>query len=297
MQAKKPTKITIAGKINDYNFQICKTAALYLDRTLEPGIVEVTILEFFETQWEQYMKILKREKKGKFYIHKGSYIIFINDDEYIGLADAFKQWSLINYRYTDLSRIQVYKTRALLAMKKAINETPGSKFVFMDVRIGEDIYQKVIFELFESLSPKTCENFRRLCAGNYTNKQGEKIGYRYNWIHRVYKGAFAQGGDMKGKEGSKSVFDGEFPDESFDLKHDKEGLLGMCKSEGRKHSNECQFYVTLSAPLTYLDGKYCVFGRVISGMRVFRTMERISTPQQNTDEKIQIIDCGEYSVK
>ena len=129
----------------------------------------------------------------------------------------------------------IYKQRAVLAMKKKVNDAPGSSFVFMDIWIGEDRPEKVIFELFEDLAPKTCENFKRLCSGTFTGK--EKIGYRYNWIHRIYKGAFIQGGDLGIKDSSMSIFDGEFPDESFERKHDEEGLLGMCKSAGKKHSN------------------------------------------------------------
>ena len=185
------------------------------------------------------MRDLKKAKKGKFYTHKGSYIVFINDDEYLGVADQFMSWALINYRYQDFTRIMIYKQRAVMTMKKRINDAPGSSFVFMDIRIGEDKPDRVIFELFEDLAPKTCENFKRLCSKTFTNKEGEKIGYRYNWIHRIYKGAFVQGGDLTSCKGAKSVFDGEFPDESFERKHDEEGLLGMCKSAGKKHSNEC----------------------------------------------------------
>ena len=62
------------------------------------------------------------------------------------------------------------------------------------------------------------------------------------------------------KKGARSIFDGEFPDESFEVKHCVDGLLGMCKSDDKKHSSECQFYVTLNSPLSYLDGKSCIFG-------------------------------------
>ncbi len=151
--------------------------------------------------------------------------------------------------------------------------------------------------MFQDIAPNTSENFKRLCNGTYTNKQGEKIGYRYSHFHRIYKGAFVQGGDFGAKKGAKSVYDGPFPDESFDMKHDEDGLVGMCKQEGQKHTNECQFYVTLNAPLTYLDGKYVIFGRVISGMRVFRMMGKLGTPQQEARERIQIMDCGEYFIK
>jgi len=49
----------------------------------------------------------------------------------------------------------------------------------------------------------------------------------------------------------------------------------MCKRKAYAHSNECQFYVTTAAPLSFLDAKYVVFGRVISGMRAFKIMQKI----------------------
>jgi len=76
---------------------------------------------------------------------------------------------------------------------------------------------------------------------------------------------YIQGGDLH-KNGAKqaaSVYEGEFADESFHVKHTEVGLIGMCKRKGYSHSNEYQFYVTTAAPLTFLDNKYVVFGRVI----------------------------------
>jgi len=43
----------------------------------------------------------------------------------------------------------------------------------------------------------------------------------------------------------------------------------MCKRNGIPDTNECQFYVTMEAPLYFLDGQTVIFGRVIEGFRVF----------------------------
>ena len=66
-----------------------------------------------------------------------------------------------------------------------------------------------------------------------------------------------------------SIYNGEFADESFSVRHTEPGLIGMCKRNGIPDTNECQFYVTLDAPLSFLDGQTCIFGRVIEGFRVF----------------------------
>lgn len=41
------------------------------------------------------------------------------------------------------------------------------------------------------------------------------------------------------KEHGASLFEGEFADESFHIKHTEVGLVGMCKRKGYAHSNEC----------------------------------------------------------
>ena len=63
-------------------------------------------------------------------------MIYVNDFEYIGKVDEFMKWMLFNFRFLQTSTL-IYKKRAMFAMKKAINSTPGSQFVFMDIRIGE----------------------------------------------------------------------------------------------------------------------------------------------------------------
>lgn len=75
-------------------------------------------------------------------------------------------------------------------------------------------------------------------------------------------------------EDQASIFEGEFADESFHLKHTELGLVGMCKKKGYKHTNESQFYVTTTSPLSFLDNKYVVFGRVISGMRALKLIDK-----------------------
>lgn len=37
--------------------------------------------------------------------------------------------------------------------------------VYMDIQIGASAAGRIIFELFNDLTPKTAENFRGLCTG------------------------------------------------------------------------------------------------------------------------------------
>jgi len=91
---------------------------------------------------------------------------------------------------------------------------------------------------------------------------------------------FIQGGRIVGRE--TSIFGGEFADESFQVKHTEIGLLGMCKRNGIKHTNNMQFYITTGAPLSFLDNENVVFGRVISGMHFIESIEKLETVNEKS---------------
>ena len=133
----------------------------------------------------------------------------------------------------------------------------------------------MIVELFHAVAPLTCDNFLYLCS-LVKRGQDDTIGYAGSEVHRVVKGMFIQMGKIKTKnEELKTTKTGaELHDESFQIKHTEVGLLGMCKRNGLKHTNESQFYITTGAPLTYLDGQNVVFGRVVQGMQTIRLIEQ-----------------------
>lgn len=99
-----------------------------------------------------------------------------------------------------------------------------------------------------------------------------------------------------GLENGASVYGGEFADESFHIKHTEVGLVGMCKRKGFAHSNECQFYITTTAPLSFMDTKYVIFGRVISGMRAFKLMQKIELVNEKPAQSVKIVATGEYKI-
>lgn len=108
---------------------------------------------------------------------------------------------------------------------------------------------------------------------------------------------YVQGGDLGdlGVEDKASIYDGDFADENFDVKHTEIGLIGMCKKRGFKHTNESQFYVTTGAPLSFMDGKYVVFGRVVQGMRVFKLMDKMETVNEKPAKMVGIKEAGDFN--
>jgi len=151
----------------------------------------------------------------------------------------------------------------------------------------------MIMELFADTVPKTAENFRQLCTGEY-KKDGSSQGYKGCFFHRVIKDFMIQGGDFVNNDGTglTSVFGGcKFADENFNLKHDSHGLLSMANSG--KDTNGCQFFITC-AKCDFLDGKHVVFGRVLDGLLVMRKIENVPTGANNKP-KIPVIvsQCGQ----
>ena len=87
------------------------------------------------------------------------------------------QWALHKHRYLDNTRHLVYRKKAQTNIRKIINETPNRTYVFTDIKIGDEVPVRVVYELFTDVCPKTCDNFRKICNQSYTNKEGEKLKY------------------------------------------------------------------------------------------------------------------------
>ena len=64
--------------------------------------------------------------------------------------------------------------------------------VFFDISIGGQDMGRMKIELFADVVPKTAENFRQLCTGEY-RKDGVPQGYKGATFHRVIKDFMIQG--------------------------------------------------------------------------------------------------------
>ncbi|MFT7804531.1 peptidyl-prolyl cis-trans isomerase H [Arapaima gigas] len=147
-------------------------------------------------------------------------------------------------------------------------------------------------ELFADVVPKTAENFRQFCTGEF-RKDGVPIGYKGCTFHRVIKDFMIQGGDFVNGDGTGicSIYRGPFADENFKLKHSAPGLLSMANSG--PGTNGCQFFITCTK-CDWLDGKHVVFGKVVDGLLVMRKIENVPTGPNNKPKlPIVIAQCGE----
>ncbi|MES1915294.1 MAG: hypothetical protein MHM6MM_007265 [Cercozoa sp. M6MM] len=170
---------------------------------------------------------------------------------------------------------------------------PDNPVVFIDISIGGQQCGRVLIELFKHKTPKTAENFRQFCTGEF-QEHGRALGYKDTPFHRVIKDFMVQGGDFVSGDGRgcKSIYGDKFDDEDLTTKHDAPGLLSMANSGA--NSNGCQFFITC-APCPWLDGRHCVFGRVLDGHFVVRRIENVPTDSQTNQPtlSIAISECGE----
>lgn len=166
---------------------------------------------------------------------------------------------------------------------------------FLDVSIGGELEGRIVVELYNDIVPKTAENFRALCTGGkgIGPSTGVPLHYKGSPFHRVIKSFMIQGGDISAGDGTggESIYGLKFADENFELKHERKGMLSMANSG--PNTNGSQFFITTTRT-SHLDGKHVVFGRVIKGMGVVRSIEHVNT--DNNDHPTQdviIVDCGE----
>lgn len=116
------------------------------------------------------------------------------------------------------------------------------------------------FKLFENDAPVTAKNFIDLANKGFYN------GLKF---HRVEPNFVIQGGDPKGNGsgGSEKTIPLEVTPK---LKHDSAGVVAMARTPD-PNSASSQFYITL-APASFLDMQYAVFGKVVEGLDVVKSI-------------------------
>jgi hypothetical protein len=155
--------ITVAGMISDPKFHRSRAIAMALYEAHSEEIACPIIMEFFETQWEQFLKKTANTYKGVFYEHKASPLVYLaKNNEYIGDGEDFSMWALHNFNQKDNSKFTEYQKCANDALCNKINDQKDTRqYAQLTFKIGKEqsefgcIEEAVIIELFKDICPKT----------------------------------------------------------------------------------------------------------------------------------------------
>lgn len=140
---------------------------------------------------------------------------------------------------------------------------------------------------FPDIAPKHVENFLTLAKSGF---------YDGTIFHRVIPGFMIQGGDPNTKGMDKSKYGQGGPDHSvkaeFSKRPHKRGILSMARSQDPDSAGS-QFFVVVQ-DANFLDGKYTVFGEVVSGMDVAdkivsQKRDRRDNPIERIEMKVRVL--------
>eukprot|EP01016_Furgasonia_blochmanni_P049787 TRINITY_DN75_c0_g1_i2.p1 TRINITY_DN75_c0_g1~~TRINITY_DN75_c0_g1_i2.p1 ORF type:complete len:209 (-),score=71.13 TRINITY_DN75_c0_g1_i2:195-821(-) len=150
--------------------------------------------------------------------------------------------------------------------------------------------------LFGEVVPKTAENFRALCTGDHGDSAtGHQLAFKGSPFHRIIPRFMIQGGDITEGDGTggESIYGDRFDDENFKLKHEV-GCVAMANAG--PDTNGSQFFIT-TVDTPWLNGKHVVFGRVVDGMDVVKSIESMGSKNGTPQKSVVIADCKEVSVQ
>jgi peptidyl-prolyl cis-trans isomerase B (cyclophilin B) len=143
-------------------------------------------------------------------------------------------------------------------------------------------------KFYPDVAPNHVNNFIELAKKGF---------YDNTTFHRVIPGFMIQGGDPNSKSPDRSKHGMGNPGYSvkaeFNDKPHKRGILSMARS-GHPDSAGSQFFICV-ADSFFLDGKYTVFGEVISGMGVAdkivnQPRDRRDNPNERIEMKVSVVE-------
>ncbi len=156
----------------------------------------------------------------------------------------------------------------LLSVAGAATAATKEDTLYIDLKDG-----RVVIEMRPDLAPKHVAQIKALArAGKYDGIV----------FHRVIDGFMAQTGDPKGT-GSGGM--GDMLKAEFNKEPHTRGALSMARTND-PDSAQSQFFIVLKDS-SFLDGKYTVWGRVVSGMEFVDKIKK-GEPPSNPDKMIKV---------
>ncbi len=189
--------------------------------------------------------------------------------------------------------MRVFKTVFVLALvlmlfATAYAEPKHRKFTKEEIKkmaetkaVIETKFGNIELRFFPDVAPNHVNNFIELAKKGF---------YDNTTFHRAIPGFMIQGGDPNSKGPDRSKYGIGGPGYSlkaeFNNKTHKRGALSMARS-ANPDSAGSQFFICV-ADSPFLDGKYTVFGEVVSGMDVVDKI--VSQPKDARDNPLERIE-------
>ncbi len=148
---------------------------------------------------------------------------------------------------------------------------------------------KIVIELYPDVAPKHVHNFDSLVSIGFYNGTA---------FHRVIPGFMIQGGDPNSKTEPREKWgygqpgQTTVPAEFSKLQH-KRGIISAARATD-PNSATSQFFICV-ADAPFLDGKYSIFGDVVSGMDVVDKI--VNSPRDAKDNPIDKIEMFIKKIK
>ena len=171
-----------------------------------------------------------------------------------------------------MKKITIILSIALFLTTQLVWSKPPNPHVRLETNHGV-----IILELNSKAAPKTVKNFLR-----YVNNGS----YDGTIFHRVIKGFMIQGGGLTADMQKKPTHEPIHNEADNGLKNQR-GTVAMARTN-QPHSATSQFFIN-TVDNSFLDhrGKnpqtwgYCVFGKVLEGMDVIDSIEKLSTTSRD----------------
>ncbi len=178
---------------------------------------------------------------------------------------------------------QINNTQTIPQIKPT-SSTPNGDTATIDTKFG-----KITIELLDNIAPKTVSNFEKLANSGF---------YNGTIFHRIMPGFVIQGGDPNTKSGARNTWgtgDAGYtiPPEFSNMNFSKY-TVGMARGAD-VNSGSSQFFIMVGdAP--DLNGKYTLFGQVISGQEVADKIASLPTTDSTTNQPVNPDDARINSI-
>lgn len=195
------------------------------------------------------------EMASKFYVDKIDVVLLEQAKSYLSLPRDIETYQeiekLIAKKQGKNYKIEAYPQKYYTKIDWNVLNTPRP---VIEIKTNKGSFT---VELFADIAPATVANFLTLVKNKY---------YEGRYFHRLVPNFVVQGGCPRGDGygSTELLIRSEFSPLMYE-----EGSIGMASAG--KDTESCQFFIT-HVPTPHLNGRYTLFGKIISGMKVIHTL-------------------------